>query len=96
MLDSKFLDQETLRPLWGKQATVEGMVHFKTNGSPRLIYARRVHARVDGDHVFEKLPAQSRLFDPEKEKRALAFDPKDLAGLWPGDESIEELLDLLD
>ena len=95
-LDPKFLDQEALRPLWGNQATVEGMVHFKTNGRPHLIYARQVHARVDGDHVFEELPTLSNLFDPEKEKRAIAFDPKDLAGLWPGDETIEELLDLLD
>lgn len=96
MLDPKFLDQEALRPHWGNQVTVEGIVHFKTDGKPRLIYARRVIARVDGDHVFKELPTQSKLFDPEKEKRAIAFDPKDLAGLWPGDETIEELLDLLD
>ena len=32
-------DVERLRSLWGRSATVEGMVHFKHNGQPRLIEA---------------------------------------------------------
>ena len=95
-LDSDFLDQEALRPLWGKRATVEGIVQFKGDGRPRLISARRVLPRSDGDDVFEQFPTQRKLLDPAKEQQAIAFDPNDLAGLWPGNESIEELLDLLD
>ena len=41
-LDTAALSLETLRPLWGKQTTVEGMVHFKANGEPRYIEARRI------------------------------------------------------
>lgn len=30
-LDRNHLDVELLRPLWGKLATVQGIVHFKSN-----------------------------------------------------------------
>ena len=41
-LDSDSLSPEELRPLWGKLTTVEGLVHFKASGRPRLIEARRI------------------------------------------------------
>ena len=89
-LDSDSLSPETLRPLWGKQTTVEGLVHFKANGQPRLIEARRISGRVDGDHVFEELPSTG------SRTPGRSFDPIDLAGAWPGDEPIEDLLAQLD
>ena len=51
-LDTASLNVESLRPLWGKQTTVEGIVHFKANGQSRLIEARRISGRVEGDRVF--------------------------------------------
>ena len=89
-LSSESLSPETLRPLWGRQTTVEGMVHFKANGQPRLIEARRISARQDGDDMFEAMPATA------SRTPAGSFDPIDLAGTWPGDESIEDLLAQLD
>ena len=50
------LDVELLRPLWGKRATVQGIVHFKSNGQPRFIEARRMSARAEGDKIFETMP----------------------------------------
>ena len=99
-LDPDSLDVETLRPLWGKQITVEGMVHFKANGQPRLIEARRISRCVERDAIFEEMPAaeipRSRGMTPDQEKQARSFDPMELWGTWPGDESIEELLADLD
>ena len=89
-LGSESLSPETLRPLWGRQTTVEGLVHFKANGQPRLIEARRISPRQDGDDVFEAMPATASRTPAE------SFDPIDLAGTWPGDESIEDLLAQLD
>ena len=89
-LDSESLSSETLRPLWGKQTTVEGMVHFKANGQPRLIEARRISGRVQGDEIFEEMPSAGA------RKPTGSFDPVDLAGVWPGDEPIEDLLAQLD
>ena len=99
-LAPKALNVEALRPLWGKQTTVEGMVHFKANGQPRLIEARRIGARVEGDAVFEEMPAADVPGDPvftrAQERGAKSFDPMKLWGTWPGDEPIEELLAALD
>ena len=99
-LDAASLDVEDLRYLWGKQTTVEGIVHFKANGQPRFIEARRIGSRLEGDRVFEGMPSaeiqKTQELFPVEQKRFAAFDPIDLAGSWPGDEPIDELLAQLD
>ena len=106
------LDVELLRPLWGKRATVQGVVHFKSNGLPRLIEARRISAHAEGDMIFETMPeAEAGVGKPTdaqsgRERRTAVsgavgkamrrVDPMILWGTWPGDESIEELLAQLD
>ena len=99
-VDPTSLDVEALRPLWGKHATVEGIVHFKVNGQPRLIEARRISGHQGGDNVFEEVPTvevkESHGLFPVPRKAVGAFDPIELAGAWPGDEPIEHLLAQLD
>ena len=99
-LDSDSLEVETLRPLWGRQTTVEGMVHFKANGQPRLIEARRIGSHADRNVIFEEMPAAeisgARSMTPNQERQARSFDPMELWDIWPGDESIEKLLADLD
>lgn len=111
-LDRSHLDVELLRPLWGKLATVQGIVHFKSNGKPRLIEARRISARAGGDAMFETMPEAKidggRLGDVASEADRLRpastaqatpmrrVDPMVLWGAWPGDEPIEELMAALD
>lgn len=94
------LDTEALRPLWGRQATVEGIVHFKANGQPRLIEARRLSSRAEGDTIFEKMPVASRVETKDlltiQGKPIRSVDPARLEGAWPGDEPIEQLLSRLD
>ena len=99
-IDPTSLDVEALRPLWGKHTTVEGIVHFKVNGLPRLIEARRISGHQIGDNVFEEMPSvevkESQDLLPVPWKEAKVFDPIQLAGAWPGDEPIEQLLAQLD
>ncbi len=99
-LDPGLLDMERLRPLWGNQATIEGVVHFKINGQPRFIQARRIRGLRDGDEVFDEIPSVESWdthgqvpFHPEQ---TASLDPMELVGLWPGDEPLEELLAQLD
>ena len=99
-LDPTSLDVESLRTLWGKQTTVEGIVHFKANGQSRLIEARRISTRLEGDSVFEEVPSVAiqephDLF-PQYDTKFQAFDPIELAGAWPGNEPLEDLLAQLD
>lgn len=99
-VDPMLMDAEALGPLWGKHTTVEGIVHFTDNGKPRLIETRRIRIRQIGDDVFEEMPevdienSQDLLSVIRKE--AELFDPIQLAGAWPGDEPIEQLLAQLD
>ena len=100
-LNTNFLDIEALRSFWGKQTTVEGVVHFKVNGQPRLIEAHKISAHIEGDEVFQGMPMRvgrniehmGRVLEGSYLKAA---PPKDFAGVWPDDESIEELLADLD
>ena len=111
-LDRNHLDVELLRPLWGKPATVQGVVHFKPNGKPRVIEARRISAHAEGDAIFETVPEveigvgtladaateseRSKPFSRAPGKAMGHVDPMILWGTWPGDEPIEELLAQLD
>jgi hypothetical protein len=97
----EFLDEAKLKTYWGKDTTVEGMVHFKANGQPRLIEARKLTQKQSGDEIFDELPElhsigkQDELF-PELRKAASKADPMILWNLWEGDETVEELLAELD
>ncbi len=91
-LQPESLDIEDLRHFWGKPATIEGMVHFKVDGKPRIIEARKICARSEGDELFEELPEIHPLFSKTEEIRAQSFNIRDIFGTWPGDETIEELM----
>ena len=111
-LDRRHLDVALLRPLWGKPVTVQGIVHFKADGRPRLIEARRIGARAEGDGSFETMPAAGiggeaiAGLPTEPGPGASAaessvsglhrVDPMVLWGAWPGYEPVEELLAELD
>ena len=95
------LDVELLRPLWGHPATVQGIVHFKSSGRPRLIEAYRISARAAGDAIFESLPRADTTRQEDSIARSSVeairhVDPMVLWGAWPGDEPIDELLAQLD
>ncbi len=94
------LEIEVLRPLWGKPTTVEGMVHFKASGQPRLIEAYRISVYAKGDDIFKEMPSVEKteiqsLVVTQGECLRYA-DPIELSGAWPGDEPIDELLAQLD
>ncbi len=111
-LDRNQLDVELLRPLWGKSATVQGIVHFKSNGRARLIEAHRISARAKGDKMFETMPEAEipsgglarALTDTGRRgshskstvRVRRQLDPMVLWGAWPGDEPIDMLLAALD
>ena len=99
-LQSDQLDVEALHPLWGKRVTIQGLVHFKANGQPRLIEAYRLRPYQDRDTVFEELPStemsKSRGLTQRQKKQARSFNVLSLCGTWPGNEPVEELLAQLD
>lgn len=91
---------ETLRRFRGREVSVTGMVHFHADGTPRRIVARHLTPDTEADDTFEPLPRSvapgAPVLSPEFEKQAREFDWDSIKGAWPGDETIEELLDQLD
>ena len=82
-----------------REVSVTGMVHFHADGTPREIVARHLTPHTEADDIFDPLPPSAApgasLMSPEFEKQAREFDWDRIRGAWPGDETIEELLDQL-
>ena len=89
------VDVETLRSLWGKPTIIEGIVHFKVNGDPRFILARRIAENTLDHDLFERMPSEAAPQLKESFK-ATNFDLMSLWGKWPGDETYEELIETLE
>ncbi len=87
---------ESLRHLWGKQATVQGMLHFKPDGTPRHVAAERIVRQVEGDRLLSKASFDLTHRDSNIRKSGTNqrshSTPSDLIGVWPGDEPIELLM----
>lgn len=99
-ISSDHIDKESIRPLWGKDTMVEGTAYFTVNGDIRMIEAHFIgHSTKAAEH-FRHLPSapnhpdfRTRVLEANRDK--LDFDFLELGKLWPGDEPVEELLDLL-
>ena len=105
VLRSDLIDTETLRPLWGQPVTAKGNVHFKINGQPRMMEVHHITRSRQQDDVFEKVPSptnqslfseDARVLAVKKKGGEYAVDLDKLVGTWPGDETIDELMAILD
>ena len=105
MLRSDLIDFVKLRPLWGQTITAKGDVHFKLNGQPRMMEVHHITRSRPQDGIFQKVPSPNdrSLFSEaaqassiKKIGRKYAVDLDELVGAWPGDETIDELMAVLD
>ena len=94
-VDEEFLAAEDLRGLWGRKVTIKGLVHFRPSGKVQLLEAQTLAAAETGDEIFSVPPRVEEtpfLFDATRiDSTAIG----QLRGKWPGEESIEELLEAL-
>lgn len=90
------LHLDRLHSLWGEKVTLEGMVNFKGNRTARLIDVRKIRRYVERDAPFEKVPkgdpSDARELIVEAMSKKGATKLTDLIGIWPGDETAEELI----
>lgn len=94
-INSENLNVELLRSLWGKPTTIEGIVHFKANDEPRFIWVRRIGKKSSKHDLYERLPTGVEK-DTRRLSKAANFKLKKLWGKWPGDETYEELMEILE
>lgn len=89
---------QEMKSMFGAKVTVRGIMHFTANGKPRLLEADLIRGYEEGDLLFEQLKATADLKTQmyrAKEKNRNGDIVSDIWGKWPGDESIEELLELI-
>lgn len=95
-LSTPSLKLETLCSLWNKQVTVEGMVSFKSDNDARFIEARQIREYTESDALFAENPqgdySDLRTMIAQEMTRKTSTKVTDLIGLWPGEETAEELL----
>lgn len=100
IMDPSFVDSENMRELWGKKVTVKGKSLYKPSGKLRSLEAQLVKSFESGDKILQKIPTVRKRGKPTgefvMEKKSNQEVLQKIWGKWPGDESIEELLALLD
>lgn len=94
--DIQFTDISTY---FGQKVTLEGIANFKPSGNISAIEVHKIREATDEDDWFTKKPAAIKEQLDIKELRAKqkfkGTNLDNVIGEWPGDESIEELLEML-
>jgi len=88
---------DQLRGLFGKKAVVSGMARFRPSGSVHLIEADYLAEASDRDLAFwnelpepiDRMPDKRALRQPQGPRTGINA----IFGKWPGDETMEELLE---
>ena len=93
-----FIDAEQMRALWGQKVTVKGIGHFKPGGTVRSIEAEVAKPFDEGEELFETMPKSrlpASLIRDSANRQSIKSPLQEVWGKWPGDESIEEILESL-
>jgi len=97
-IDERLIDFQNLRKLRGQQVTIKGMLHFQASGKPRLLEAQMITLWQPGDEAFEaisvplpKVQIRAQVHGARTDRNLAA----EIWGKWPGNESIDQLLDML-
>ena len=97
-LESSGLGREDMRKFWGQKVTVKGIAHFRPSGKVHFIETKMIRNSQSGDEILEQIPSvQTQFSFPEKvlDDFNAGSALKKIWGKWPGDESIEELVETL-
>jgi hypothetical protein len=87
-----------IKQLWGTDATVYGIGHFKPNGRLNYIEIERIFQSIPEDKYFSKIPFAETV--EQQIQKQIAGKPNknwvnEIFGKWPGDETDEEFDKLL-
>lgn len=87
-------------PLFAKRVVVDGVAHFRPSGAVATIVAGHIQLATPKDDVWDQMPRpQPRSLDEvlAPEEVSPYRNPVDAVwGKWPGDETIEELMEALE
>lgn len=91
------LTADHISPFWGKEITITGVNHFKSNKTS-VVEIKQVHQPNDSDNYFSRKSKKSlSVEDQLKEQidRKSGNKLSDIVGKWPDEETFEDLLKML-
>jgi hypothetical protein len=89
----------SIKDYFGKELTITGMAHYKPGGKLSFIEIQDFTEPAESDKLFSRVPhamsvQQQIAFEVRSGKSKNPL--KEITGKWPGEESLEDLLKLLD
>ncbi len=99
VLNDENFEPESISKYWGKEVTIAGSAYYHPNGKMSFIYIERIFEPAQADKYFSKLSkketVEQQILRQQKQLKN-QNNLADIVGQWPGDESIEEILNTLD
>lgn len=89
------INLEEIRNLWGKKVTVKGILQYAPSKKPSFLEAEVITPKQIGDEIFNTIPIAFQVHDVLVQAQKSVFSQNivsEIWGKWPGDESIDELL----
>lgn len=97
---SEELNIQEVKKYFGEEVTIDGIAHFNPKGELASFEVKKIRLAKSSDNYFKKIPqpVQQRI---ELKELAHEQDYKgtslsDVIGKWPGDEDIDDLLEMID
>ncbi len=93
------LEPEDISRYWGKELTIAGTAHYLPSGKMSFLYIEKLFEPSDADKYFSKPSKKETVEQQILRKQKILKNGNHLSeivGQWPGDESIDEILNALD
>lgn len=91
---------EDVKAFFGEEVTIDGTAHFNPRKQVSSFEVKKVRQASASDEYFKRIPEpvseQLQLLEEARTKGYTGTKLDKVMGQWPGDESIDELLSLLD
>lgn len=91
------LSAENISAYWGKEITITGINHYKSNKSS-VIEIRKIHEPIYSDKYFSRQPKKADSVEQQIknqfEKKSIS-NISEIVGKWPGDEKFDDLMKML-
>lgn len=92
-------EPDAIAKYWGKDLTISGTAHYLPSGKMSFLYIEKIFEPSEADKYFSRIHKKETVEQQiERQQKQLKYRNRlsEIVGQWPGDESIEEILNALD
>lgn len=87
-----------IKQYWGKELVISGTAHYRPNGKLSYVQIDKISEPTHKDPLFRQLPKSESVeqqIERQLKEGKKANPLNQLIGQWPGDESLDDLLEML-